>query len=203
MPIHLQTSLSSRSCSASAGLPLSLRLKKRACVMITSNINLSDRLNNSQFGMVFYFGYVSFSITKVCLKFDDEKGGKNAMLKDLYALKHKVVPIQKVEANIKINKSSSETLKRTKFPLTLSWACTVHKVQGLTLHKTVFSLELVKQRTFSLGQIYVALPRFTFLSKLNILSDVDPKIIRANQLALEQYEYLKKEKNFLNKIFFT
>ena len=113
--------------------------------MIKSNIDLSDRLINGQFGLVFDFGYASSSITKVYLKLNDEKA---IMLKDPYPSKHKVVTIQKIEANIKINKSSSETFKRTQFPLTLAWACTVHKVQGFTLHKTVVSLE---------GQIYVAL----------------------------------------------
>ena len=47
---------------------------------------------------------------------DDEKASNNAMLKDPYASKQKLVPIQKVEAIIKINKSSSETSKRTQFP---------------------------------------------------------------------------------------
>ena len=80
--------------------------------------------------------------------------------------------------------------------MTLAWACTVHKVQGLTLlNSTVVSLELIKQRSFSPGQIYVALSRSTSLSKLNILSDFDPKIIKPNHLALEHYEYLRKEKN--------
>ena len=80
--------------------------------------------------------------------------------------------------------------------MTLAWACTVHKVQGLTLlNSTVVSLELIKQRSFSPGQIYVALARSTSLSKLNILSDFDPKIIKPNHLALEHYEYLRKEKD--------
>ena len=47
MPIHLQTSLSSRSCSATAGLPLCLKLKKGARTMITSDIDLSERLIKS------------------------------------------------------------------------------------------------------------------------------------------------------------
>ena len=39
--------------------------------MITSNIDLSDWLINGQFGMVFDFGYLCSSITKVYLKLDD------------------------------------------------------------------------------------------------------------------------------------
>ena len=64
--------------------------------MITLNIDLSDRLINGQFERVFDFRYVSSSITKVYLKLDNEKAGKNTMLKDPYASKHKVVPIQKI-----------------------------------------------------------------------------------------------------------
>ena len=54
---------------------------------------------------------------------------------------------------------------------------------------------MIKQRSFSAGQTYVALSRSTSLSKLNILSDFDPKIIKPNHLALEHYEYLRKERN--------
>ena len=104
---------------------------------------------------------------------------------------------QKVEANIKTNKSSSETFKRTQFPFTLAWACTLHSVQGLTLHQTVVSLELLKQRTFSPGQIYIASSCSISLSKFNILSDFDSNVIRTNQLALEHYKYLRKERSSL------
>lgn len=64
---------------------------------------------------------------------------KNATLKDPYARKHKVVLIQKVEANIKINKHL-ETFKRSQFSLTIAWTCTFHKVQRLTLHATFVCL---------------------------------------------------------------
>ena len=80
--------------------------------------------------------------------------------------------------------------------MTLVWTCTFHKVQGLTLLiSTVASLELIEQRSFSPRQIYVALSRSMSLSKLDILSDFDPKSIKPNHLALEHYEYLRKEKN--------
>ena len=53
--------------------------------MITSNINLADRLINDQFGVVFDFPYIVSSVTKVYVKLDDQNAGKNAMSKDLYA----------------------------------------------------------------------------------------------------------------------
>ena len=65
-------------------------------------------------------------------------------------------------------------------------ACAAHKVQDVTLHKTVVSLDLVKQKTFSPGQIYVALSSWTSFSKLNMVSKFYPKIISEIQLALEQ-----------------
>ena len=137
---------------------------------------------------MFDFAYIDSSITKVYVKLDDQNAGKNAMSKDLYASKYKVVPIQRIEANIIISKNSSETFKRTQFTLTLAWACPLHKVQGLTLlNSNVVSLEFLKQRSFSAGEIYAVLSRSTSLSKLNILSDFDSKIIKHNHLALEHY----------------
>ena len=73
------------------------------------------------------------------------------------------------------------------YTTSLQWACTVHKFQGLTLlDSTIGSLELIKQKSFSPGLIYVALSRSTSWSKLNIFSDFDPKIIKPNHLALER-----------------
>ena len=137
-PMHLQTSLSSRSSSTTAGLSSLLKLKKDVRIMITSNIDLADRLGNSQFGVVFDFAYIDSSITKVYVKLDNQNAGKNAMSKDLHASKYKVVLIQRTGANNIISKNSSETFKRTQFPLTLAWACIVHKIQRLTvLNSTV------------------------------------------------------------------
>ena len=43
----------------------------------------------------------------------------------------------------------------------LAWACTVHKVQGLSLNKVVVGFQLLKQQNFHYGQNYVALSRVT------------------------------------------
>ena len=90
--------------------------------MNTTNIDLNDGLINGQFGTVHDFGFINHLITKVYLKSDGESAGEKEMLKDSYALNHQVVPIQMALKN------SSQTFKRTQFPLTLAWACSVHKV---------------------------------------------------------------------------
>ena len=69
------------------------------------------------------------------------------MNNDNFARQHLWVPIEKttVDIRVKSNKSSSPVIKGTQFPLMLAWACTVHKVQGLSLNKVVKSFQLLKQ----------------------------------------------------------
>ena len=50
--------------------------------MTTSNINLNDHLVNGQFWVVFEFGCIDSSITKVYVKLDDKSVGKKAMSTD-------------------------------------------------------------------------------------------------------------------------
>ena len=82
--------------------------------------------------------------------------------------KNKLVPIKPILAKIELNpgKRSSPEIERLQFPLALAWACTVHKVQGLTLKKIVISFDLFKQRSFNYGQTYVALSRATSIQGL-------------------------------------
>lgn len=41
--------------------------------------------------------------------------------------------------------------------MALSWASTVHRVQGLSLNEGIISFQLQRLKSFNQGQIYVAL----------------------------------------------
>ena len=133
------------SISDTGGLSKQLCLKSSARVMITSNINIEDRLINGKMGTVFGFKYSKQGcLLTVYVKLDDSSAGLQTMRKDNYAFVNNAVPINKIESKIYIAKFSLSFIKRVQFPLTLAWACTVHKVQGLTLPNIVFSFKLNK-----------------------------------------------------------
>ena len=120
-------------------------------------------------------------------------------LSSIVARQHNWVPIERTEVNIKIrsNKSSSPVIRQTQFPLMLSWACTVHEVQGLSLDKIVVSFDLEKQRAFKCGQMYVVLCRITSLQGL-FLTGQEAGAIKADKKALEEYQRLNSKSSLLS-----
>ena len=164
MELNLPISLSLK---LTGGLSLSLKLKKVHILWsLYLNVYLNDCFGIGHFVTLYNLGFINSSITKGYLTLDYENSGKKTMLKNSHALNHQVVPIQMPEIKIRISKKTLHTFKKAQFPMTLAWACTVHKVQGLLLSITDISLDLVKQRIFSPDQIYVALSRSISLSKL-------------------------------------
>lgn len=83
---------------------------------------------------------------------------------------------------------SSPQIQRIQFPITLAYACTVHKVQGLTLNKIVISFNLHKQRTLNYGQIYVAIRHSKTLQGLLIPGETNHNYVRANTKVHTEYE---------------
>ena len=174
VPMSVITKTLNRSQMETGGLARLLELKVDARVMLTSNIDVGDKLSNGKIGTVFHI-YVDHSkrVSKIYVKFDDESAGLKLRSRDNFARLHNCVPVERVETKIKIRttKSSSPEIKRTQFPLMLAWACTVHKVQGKQFKECVISFDLLKQRSWNNGQMYVALSRVISLKGLYLIGE--------------------------------
>ena len=193
--IDINKALERGRCS-NAGLDYNIELKVGARVMLTTNVDVEDRLINGQIGTVakIKMNRVSSKPEVTYVKFDDQHAGQVRISKsgDRYAIANGAVPITSVLGRFKVkeHRQSSPEIQRTQFPLTLAWACTVHKVQGLTLPEVVFSFELFRQRQFNYGQVYVALSRVKALSDLSLVGHINTKSFRADKLIETEYERL-------------
>lgn len=81
------------------------------------------------------------------------------------------------------------------FPITLAWACTVHKVQQMTLNEIVVSFDLNRQNHLNYGQIYVALSRATSLQGLHVIGKIENKHVRANPKVQAEYHRMRQQEN--------
>lgn len=186
--------------SETGGLALLLHVKVEARVMITTNIDISDRLINGQLGTVKQFKTQNGKVQVIYIEMDDNKAGISKINKgDFIAKNNNWVPITREETfiYIKSHKSSfSPSIRRTQFPCMLAWACTVHKVQGLSLEEGVVSFNLEKQRSFNQGQMYVALSRITKFDKLFLTGHFNSRAVKANEYAHKEYCRLRKDSMF-------
>ena len=76
------------------------------------------------------------------------------------------------------------------------WACTVHKVQGLSLSEVVVNFDLKSDESFNQGQIYVALSRITSVNKLYLIGKYNKATLKANVPAKKENERLRIESLF-------
>ena len=130
-----------------------LKLAIGACVMLTTNVDVADGLVNGARGEVVHVVCVDGKVVKVLVKFDHPDIGLKAAQSSPYRSTFQCAvprPISKHE--VKFPAQGAE-VTHLQFPLTLAWATTIHKVQGLTLDAIVVDM---KGGRFSPGQAYVA-----------------------------------------------
>ena len=72
-------------------------------------------------------------------------------------------------------------------------ACTIHKVQGFTITNTIIVLDLLMQKSFNCGQIYVALSRAKSLAGFTIIGDFRREFIKAHSEVIKEYEGLRND----------
>ena len=94
-----------------------LEFKYGAKVILTSNVNLEDRLVNGLVGMVMTFKCIGIDVNVIYKKFTDVNTGKVTMQYDNLARQNDWVPIGKVEACFLIKKNKTHScIKLSQIP---------------------------------------------------------------------------------------
>ena len=89
-------------------------------------------------------------------------------------------------------------IRRTQFPLKLAYACTIHKVQGLTIPNTVVLLDL--KNSFKYGKLYVPLSRAKSLIGLDRpynCRKFEKQIVKGHPNLIKENERLRRDSNVL------
>ena len=132
---------------------------------LTSNIDVADGLANGVRGIITRIITDNQGcVTAILVNFDDKKVGQKAKAASQYKSQYRnAVPIYRHGVPFHYK---NITVFRSQFPLILSWASTIHSVQGLTVDQIVVDLSKI----FAAGQAYVALSRVKTLEGLQILN---------------------------------
>ena len=162
-----------------------LQLAIGARAMLITNVDVSDGLSNGVSGIVkgIEFAKSSSSMPKtVFVHFDSPRIGLKLRSTQSVPSKYSdCVPIKphKNNVDIKLHKKAV-TLTREQIPLKLSWAVTVHKVQGQTTSQAVISM---KYHTPAMA--YVALSRVRSIDGMYLEDYDSSKIVCDNGISKE------------------
>jgi hypothetical protein len=167
---HIDLSTLSDKKSDTGNLHSVLKVAVGARVMLTVNVNVSDGLVNGARGEIVHIITNSNNkVVKILVKFDDSNVGLKAIQCSEYRHTYSdAVPLSKVEVKFLARGRRGSEITRYQFPLTLAWATTIHKVQGLTLDEIV--VDMNNSSRFSPGQAYVAFSRVKTLAGLYIMN---------------------------------
>jgi len=143
-----------------------LRLKKRASVLCTVNLDMDNEICNGSQGVILDM-YENDSTTVIVVKFSNGR------------VKHIHPHLWQSE--------EFPTIAIKQYPLCLAWALTIHKIQGATLAMAEID---IGESIFEYGQTYVAISRVQSLDGL-YLSAFRPERIQANPKVSAFYGAIK------------
>ncbi|EPE26994.1 P-loop containing nucleoside triphosphate hydrolase [Glarea lozoyensis ATCC 20868] len=150
-------------------LPTDLNLKVGAKVVLLSNLSPKSGLVNGSQGEV-----VGFADTTTWTSKDDEGTYQRECADQFTTMNSFWRPVVRfangqtktiphvVQSSTKISGEDRYHVARTQIPLTLAWALSIHKSQGMTLQYA----EVSSRGLFETGQLYVGLSRVTSLEGL-------------------------------------
>jgi hypothetical protein len=172
------------------GLEASIKLAVGAKVMLRRNIHTEDGLVNGAIGTVtgFQWGVTEGEMpVAVMVKFEDPRVGRmasrNMGLDPGPADNLQVVTLHASTA--KFNGKQGTQWERKQFPLSLCWATTIHKVQGLSMDKAVLDLG---DSIWAPGQAYVALSRLRTLEGV-LITKFNPDSVTSKFSSDVEQEY--------------
>ena len=154
-----------RDSNLTAGLEAELTVAVGARVMLRRNIDTKQGLVNGAIGTV-----TSVSSKTLMIKFDHIDNPHS---------------IEMVRSKFILMRSFF--VYRKQFPVTVAYAVTIHKCQGLSLDCAIVDLS---SNVFCAGMAYVAISRVRTLEGLH-LSAFDPKSISVNNSCLEEVNRLR------------
>lgn len=177
--------------SDTGGLRYMVSVAVEARVMVTVNIDVSDGLANGVCGTIVGIDHTGTDVRTILVEFDSDRVGRKAITESQYRQTYpRAVPITRQAVQFFVGRGRrSVEAKRTQFPLSLAWGCTIHKVQGKTMDKIVVAME--GSGRFMPGQAYVALSRVKSLNGLYLLG-FDPAAIRVNPAVLKEMARLRQ-----------
>ena len=106
-----------------------------------------------------------------------------------FDLKEDVTLIERFQADYEV--SAHVLVTRSQFPLSLAYALTVHKCQGVSLASVLCDLG---DAVFCPAMSYVAMSRVTSLKGLHLL-DFSPENVRCSQAVVDKYNELRTASN--------
>ena len=179
---------SSKSRTETGGLETTLHIAIGARVMITVNVDTADGLVNGVMGKVMGFKKnEKGQIYTILVKFDEDKVGKTAKMASKYRQEYPhCVPIERHKGQYQKQANKGAQITRMQFPLTLAWAVTIHKCQGLTLQNIVVDMK----GRFNRGQAYVAFSRVKSIQGLYI-TNFNQSAIKTDSTVTEVMDELR------------